>query len=290
MSKKIVDNGKSKVRLTPLEEVSALYAMLQINLQGRSVGGYILRKGSDKYLVQFGFECKGIHPTLRTEQIDKIFDAIESGLKDLPQGERLTIHLNSFTDDTVRQQDLENLSEKAEKKELQYLLMGERCRIQQLTNQGVRKPKNLYLYCTYTVESTNSGTSDLIERILSKVERKWKSFTGEISELQFTRIENLIQASFTEGYQLWEQLISNKMGLDILPLNAQKLWENLWQRFNNTPTKPIPQLMIFDENGLREEVYSDIAATSYLMESESSVPIADKRWVHLKDKYIGALT
>ena len=190
----------------------------------------------------------------------------------------------------MRQQDLENLSEKAEKKELQYLLMGERCRIQQLTNQGVRKPKNLYLYCTYTVESTNSGTSDLIERILSKVERKWKSFTGEISELQFTRIENLIQASFTEGYQLWEQLISNKMGLDILPLNAQKLWENLWQRFNNTPTKPIPQLMIFDENGLREEVYSDIAATSYLMESESSVPIADKRWVHLKDKYIGALT
>ncbi len=93
-----------------------------------------LRNSIDKY----NFECPGIHSTLRNEQIDPVFDAIESGLKDLPDGERLSIHLSSFTDDTVRQQQLQDLSDIAPNKELQYLLMGERCRTQQLTNQGIR--------------------------------------------------------------------------------------------------------------------------------------------------------
>jgi hypothetical protein len=290
VGKRIVENGEQKVRLMPLEDAFAIVTMLQINLQGRSVGAYLLRKGIDNYCIQFGFECAGIHSTLRSEQIDPVFDAIESGLKDLPSGERLTIHLSSFTNDTARQQQLKNLIDIAPNKELQYLLMGERCRTQQLTIQGVRKPKTLRLYCTYTIETNSTATSDAIEKALSKLERSWKSFTGEINELQFIAIERLIQASFTDGFQLWEQLLSNKMGLDIRPLTADTLWSELWQRFNNTPPRPIPQLLTLDENGLREEIYSDVAPTSFLMESESSIPIADRRWVHLQEKYIAALT
>ncbi|NJM22321.1 MAG: hypothetical protein HC907_28235 [Richelia sp. SM1_7_0] len=290
VGKRIIENGEQKVRLTPLEDSFALVTMLQINLQGRSVGAYLLRKGVDNYIIQFGFECTGVHSTLRTEQIDPVFNSIESGLKDLPPGERLTIRLSSFTDDTTRQQQLKNLSRSAPNKELQFLLMGERLRTQQLTSKGVRKPKKLHLYCTYTIETNSTGTTDAIEKILSKVERSWKSFTGEINELQFIAIERLIHTSFTDGFQLWEQLISNKMGLDIRPLDAEQLWSEVWQRFNHTPHRPIPQLLILDENGLREEIYSDVAPTSFLMESSSSIPIADRRWVHLKDKYIAALT
>ncbi len=282
--------GKRIVKLTPLEDSFALVTMLQINLQGRSIGAYLLRKGVDNFLIQFGFECGGIHSTLRSEQINPVFDAIESGLKDLPSGERLTIHLGSFTNDTSRQKQLKNLSDIAPNQELQYLLMGERCRTQQLTLQGIRQPKTLRLYCTYTVETNSTGTKDVIEKLLSKLEHSWKSFTGEINELQFIAIKRLLHASFTDGFQLWEQLLSNKMGLDIRPINADKLWSELWLRFNNTPPRPIPQLLILDENGLREEIYSDVAPTSFLMESESSIPIADRRWVHLQQKYIAALT
>ncbi|PAX45837.1 hypothetical protein CK510_29580, partial [Brunnivagina elsteri CCALA 953] len=279
-----------KLSLTPLEDAFAPFTMLQINLQGRSIGAYLLRKGVDNFLIQFGFECAGIHSTLRSEQIDPVFDAIESGLKDLPDGERLTIHLSSFTNDNLRQQQLKDLSDIAPNKELQYLLMGERCRTQQLTIQGVRKPKILRLYCTYTIETSSTGTNDAIEKILSKLERSWKSFTGEINELQFIAIERLLHSAFTDGFQLWEQLLSNKMGLDIRPLTSEQLWEQLWQRFNNTPPRPIPQLLTLDENGLREEIYSDVSPASLLMESESSIPVADRRWVHLQEKYIAALT
>jgi hypothetical protein len=290
VGKRTVNNGEKNIRLTPLEDGFALVTMLQINLQGRAVGAYVLRKGVDNFLIQFGFECTGIHSTLRNEQIDPVFDAIESGLKDLPEGERLTIHLSSFTDDSTRQQQLKQLSSTAPNTELQYLLMGERHRISQLTMQGIRKPKKLRLYCSYTIETDSTGASDAIEKVLSKLERSWKSFTGEINELQFLRIERLLQSSFTSGFQLWEQLLSNKMGLDIRPLDAAKLWEIVWQRFNSTSPRPIPQLLVLDEQGLREEIYSEVAPISSLMESEDSIPVADRRWVHLQGKYIGAMT
>ncbi|PMB27572.1 hypothetical protein [Fischerella thermalis] len=288
--KRVVENGERKVRLSPLEDAFSLVSMLQLNLQERSVGAYLLRKGMNNYLINFGFECKGIHNSLRNEQISPVFDAIEAGLKDLPQGERLTIHLSSFTDDRERQQQLKSLIKQAPNEELQYLLMGDRSRVSQLTQQGIRKPKQLRLYCSYTLEGQTQGTTDVIEKLIAKLERTWKSFTGQLSEIQFTQIERLLYTSFTDGFQLWEQLLSNKMGLDIRPLSASELWEILWQRFNDTPPRPVPQLLVLDEDGLREEVYSEVHPTSLLMESSSSIPVADRRWVHIKGKYIGALT
>ncbi len=288
--KRVVENGERKVRLSPLEDGFSLVSMLQLNLQERSVGAYVLRKGMNNYLINFGFECKGIHNSLRSEQISPVFDAIDAGLKDLPQGERLTIHLSSFTDNRERQQQLKSLIKQAPNEELQYLLMGSRSRLSQLTQQGIRKPKQLRLYCSYTLEGQTQGTTDVIEKLIAKLERTWKSFTGQLEEIQFTQIERLLYTSFTDGFQLWEQLLSNKMGLDIRPLSASELWEILWQRFNDTPPRPVPQLLVLDEDGLREEVYSEVHPTSLLMESPSSIPVADRRWVHIKGKYIGALT
>lgn len=51
VGKRIVDNGERKVRLTPLEDALALCTMLQINLQGRSVGAYVLRKGTNNFMM-----------------------------------------------------------------------------------------------------------------------------------------------------------------------------------------------------------------------------------------------
>ena len=288
--KKTVDNGVHKVRLSPLEDAFNLISMVNFNLQGSSIGAYILRKGTSNYQIVFGFECKGIHSTLRNKEIEPVFDAIESGLKDLPEKESLTIHLSSFTDDTARQRQLEELVQNAPNKELQYLLMGERFRTEQLTAKGIRKPKRLRLYCTYTVEPDSQNATDAIEKIIAKLERFWKSFTGELDKIQFLQIERLLYSSFTDGYQLWEQLLANKMGLDITPLSPEELWANVWERFNDTQPRQIPQLLILDEDGLREEVYSEVHPTSLLMESETSIPVADRRWVNVKGKYVGALT
>lgn len=290
IGKRQVDNGEDSIRYAPFEDWFQFASMLVIRLGGRRIGAYIQKKGLNSFKIRFGWECKGIHSTLRGEEIDPIFDALEAGLKDLPYSEELTIHLGSFTSDTERQAELENLASHAPNKELRYLLMGERARVRELTKRGIRKPKFLRLYATYTVEPDTLGTADLIEKFLARAERMWKSFTGEIHEVQHTRIERLLYTSFTDGYELWGHLLSNKLGLDIRPLSEEELWGQLWQRFNDTPPKAIPQLLVLDEDGLREEVYSEVHPTTLLMESAASVPVADREWVHVKRKYVGALT
>jgi len=290
IGKRKVDNGENTIRYTPIEDWFQLASMLKISLGGRRIGAYVLRKGRNSFKIRFGWECRGIHSTLRSSEIDPIFDALESGLKDLPQNEELTIHLGSFTSDIERQASLISLSEIAPNKELRYLLMGERARVREVTRKGVRKPKFLRLYATYTVEPGTQGTADVIEKFLARVQRWWKTFTGEIHSFQHTHVERMLYTSFTDGYELWEQLLSNKLGLDIRPLTEEELWTQLWQRFNDTPPKPIPQLLVLDEEGLREEVFSSVHPTTLLMESAASVPVADRDWVNVKRKYVGVLT
>ncbi|MEQ8469125.1 hypothetical protein [Coleofasciculus sp. E1-EBD-02] len=288
--RKTVNNGVKKQKLTPVEGEFQLLSLLKINLQGKEVGACILKKGEANYTIQFAFTTKGIHTTLRQEAIDPIFDAIEAGLKDLPDGESLTIQLGSFTDDSSRQRDLDQLISKVNSSELKFLLMGEKARIQELTRTGIRKPKRLLLFCTYTIEQGGEGTKDIIEKAIAKLERYWKTFTGEIEQVQFMQIEQLLNSAFTDGYQNWEQLISNKMGLDIRPLKVEEIWQVLWQRFNYTQPRDLPSYAILDENGLSEQINSDIHPLSLLMESESSIPVADRRWIHVNGKYIGILT
>ena len=90
--------------LTPFEDALHLAAMLRVELRGRRVGAYVLTKGHNRehLCFVFGFDCKGIHNTLTDEQVQTVFSQLESGLKDLPGVERLTIHLGSFSSDRDR--------------------------------------------------------------------------------------------------------------------------------------------------------------------------------------------
>ncbi|WP_339459298.1 hypothetical protein [Nodularia spumigena] len=287
-------------RLTPFEDALHLATMLRIALDGRDIGAYILNKETqkDRFCFVFGFECRGIHTTLRSEQIETIFNNIESGLKDIPEGEKMTLHMGSFSSDKKRQAELADLVKRTPSRDIKYLLTAERARIQELTNSGIRKPKFLRIYVTYTIEPNTTQTDDWIEKLLAKGELWWLKFKGELAEVQNQRVETLIIKAYQQGFSRWEQLLSNKMGLDVKPLNADELWEHAWRKFNDTEPIEIPQLLHLDENGLHEQVNSDLASTKLLIENihsttllmESNVPCADRRWVNVKNRYIGALT
>lgn len=281
-------DGTTKRKGVPLEDMFNLAAMVRIELEGRKVGGYLLQKDNNSFMVTFGFECMGIHPTMRAEQIDPVFDAIEAGLKDFPQGgECLTIHMSSFTSDVLRQRQLQTLAEKAPADEMAYLLFSERQRVAELTAMGLRKPKALYFYCTYTVEPGSVGASDPIEKFISQCDRAWKDFTGQLAKSQFVQLEQLLAASYATGFQQWEQLLSNKLGLNLRVLNDTELWEILWYRLNSTKPIEVPQVLVLTENGLTEEVRSELSPLTLL--AEGPVPVPDRRWVHANGKYIGVL-
>jgi hypothetical protein len=300
IGKQSVDIAGSETRLTPLEDALHLSTMLSISLNGRDVGAYILSKGNqkDRFCFVFGFDCRGIHTTLRAEQIDTICNNIESGLKDIPTGERITFHLGSFSSELQRQRELASLIKSAPSPDIQYLLMAERARVRELTRAGIRKPKFLRIYVTYTIEPNSADTGDWIEKLLARGESWWLKFKGDFSTAEHQRIETMISNAYTEGFRRWEQILSNQMGLSVRALSAVELWQGIWKRFNDTQPIDIPQLVTLDENGLHEQVYSDLASTKLLMENlhsttllmESNVPRADRRWVYVNNRYVGAMT
>ncbi len=290
----------SRTRLTPFEDSLHLSTMLNISLHGRDIGAYILSKGTqkDRFCFVFGFECEGIHTTLTSEQIDTTFNNLEAGLKDIPSGERLTLHLKSFRSDKERQKELISLSNKTSSRDIKYLLMSERARSRELNLSGVRNLKSLKIYVTYTIEPDSKNSDDWIENTLTKIELWLSKFKGQLTDLENQRLETLIFNSYKEGFCSWEQILSNKMGLNIKPLTASELWGDLWKRFNNTPPIEIPQLITLDENGIHEQVNSTLGSSRLLIENihsttllmETEVPCADRRWVYLKNQYIGVLT
>lgn len=214
--------GETTTRLTPFEDALHLSSMLRVAIEGRDIGAYVLTKGTqkDQFCFVFGFDCRGIHTTLTTDQIDTICNNIEVGLKDIPTGERMTFHVGSFSSDKIRQKELTELIKKTTSPNIKYLLMAERSRIQELTRAGIRKPKFLRVYVTYTIEPNSTATSDWIERFLARGELWWLKFKGDFTDSENQRIETVITNAYKEGFRRWEQLLSNQMGLDIKPMNA----------------------------------------------------------------------
>jgi hypothetical protein len=287
-----VDNGKEKLKLLPFENEIPCEAIVKFLMRGRTAAAYLLRRGgkkSESFQFVFGFETKGVHTTLRSSQVDPIFDGIESGLKDLLPGEKFTIHFSSFTSDELRQRQLSDLALKTNNPRLQFLLLAEKKRTAQLTKRGLRKPKSLRFYVTYTIDAATIHANDWIEKILAYGESYWTKFAGTAGAIQEAEYEDMLDRAFTDGFMRWEQLLSTKMGLTVEAMTADQLWEALWDRFNDDAPPTIPQLTVFDGEEITEIVNSEVHLTSHLFPSQDRVPFADRSFVHVKGQYAAPL-
>ena len=290
MSKISISEGSKNFQMAPIENYLHLQTMVSIRLRNRQIGAYLLKKNKhSSWQVVFGFACEGIHSFLSTEEVEGVFDQVEAGLKDFPQSESVTFHLSAFKSDKERQTRLATLLEQAPTDEVKFLLMGERQRVQELASTGLREPKILKVYVTYTFGASAQEYADLTERALAKLEESLVWMRGEGGATQAVRLEQILKAGFTNGYLVWEQLFLNKLKLKISPLTEVELWQTLWQRLNpQTPPIAIPQLLVLDNQGLNEEITSNVHSTTLLF--ADSVPYADRKWIHNGGKYTGVLT
>jgi hypothetical protein len=287
-----VDNGKEKLKLLPFENEIPCEAIVKFQMRDRIAAAYLLRQGGKKnesFQFVFGFESKGVHTTLRDGQIDPIFDGIENGLKDLLPGEKFTIHFGSFSSDEGRQRQLSDLVVKTTNTRLQFLLLAEKKRTAQLAKRGLRKPKSLRFYVTYTINANTIRANDWIEKILAYGESYWTKFAGTAGAIQEAEYEEMMDRAFTDGFMRWEQLLSTKMGLAIEPMTPEQLWAALWDRFNDDAPPEIPQLTVFNGEEITEIVNSEVHLTSHLFPSQDKVPFADRAFVHVKGKYAAPL-
>ncbi|NEQ48220.1 MAG: hypothetical protein F6K00_33680 [Leptolyngbya sp. SIOISBB] len=262
-------------------------------MKGRDVGAALLtHKGV--YRLVFGFSCKGIHDTLRPDQLMPTIEKLEAGLKELFSGSMLTFHLSSFADDSDRQSELDELIEKAPSDELKLILMSEKKRVKELAQGGIRRIKTLNIYCGITIggDDPTDADADLIEKILAKLIGYWERFKGNGDQVEEGRFEEIFKNAF-ERYLTYESLLDVKMGLDISPLSSADLWANIYRVFNVFSPPQIPNPMVFDGRHITEDVNSNIDIKSLLVQGEhgnARVPEADRAWVRVKDRYVGVMT
>jgi hypothetical protein len=281
--------GKGKESVVALEVQFNLICHVQFTAQGRDFGAYLLRLGEDKYRLVFGFDCDGIHPNLPDLQVESIYDLTSNGFKDLPENELLTIHMRSFVDDTERTNYLAKLVSNTANPALKYIATTELKRVETLSKKGLRKAKTLRMFATFTYDPHADVKDDRVEKITKGFLTALGNFSGAEKIKKSQEFFGFLEAGFN-AFLLWEQIFTNKMGLNVRPLTAEQLWGDLWHRYNCVPAIAIPQKLIFDRQSIKEEITSDIHALSLLMRSESSVPVADYRWIRLKHKFVGLLS
>ena len=296
-SKKIrkpTSKGAESVSVSAFEQELSLETFVEINLKGRKVGCAMLQKGKKNFRFVFAFGCNGIHDNLNDVQVERAVTAQREGLKEMEGA--ITFHMECFSDDSNRQTYLDSLIDNCESIELAALLCSEKKRSSELSQEGTRQIKRLTLYVDYTVDINTAEISDgdWSEKAIARVAALWRSTKKSANgdDVGEQKYRALIESAFNNGYLRWEQILANRMGLEVTPLTKEDLWKRLYGRFNRYDAPEIPQFITCDRKGLTETINSGLHPRSALIQGElgqSRVPVADYEWVKVRDKYVGVL-
>jgi hypothetical protein len=286
--------GTKRYQFKPFEDECHLECLCKLALRGRDVGAYLLRNGRSFSFV-FGFQTPGIHTLLARGQAEVALSRLEEGLRGFRPGDRLRIHLRSFTSDADRQDELEHLINTADSMETQFLLLAQQRSTRELTLRGERQPKQIHLFATYTLEP-GEHSQDRIEKLVAWVVEQYDTFKGMREHKEQQHFQQLLTRAFTDGYLHWEQQINTRMGLQATPMTADQLWGYLWTQFNDSSPPRLPQCLTLEEvegqTTLREEIHEPHHAATVLIRGENghpSHPKADREWVRVKGKFVGAV-
>jgi len=270
----------------PFENALSLVTFIEYSMRNRQVGAYLL-KNNNEYRFVFGFECAGLHQTLSDAELKGIISRLEGGLKDAPGGEFLTFHYRSFRTGKDRYDYLKFLLSKATSSVLQLIIIYELARAKELVERGIRKPKQLYLYATYTVTSEAEQSNSWYEKFLAQLFQGYELMTGD-KQIREKKFESFVKQGFLEGYLKWENFFLSTLGLTICPLRSDELWQLAWNRFNSGKCNvSIPQYIYVSDTEIREIIRSQVHPSSLLI--AEAEPIADQRWVKVGGHYLGVL-
>lgn len=293
----VAKDGNKRVVLTPFEKEMDFVSFVEFTVNGRNVGAYLARKGESDYRITFAFDCEGINPSITDDSLDPTFDRIEQGFKDLPPGEHITFHLSSFADDLEKQIELKTQIEtlkhnksddSIDRKVLQALLYSQKERIQELKLAGLRKPKKLTIYCSYTY-SPSEGERDFVEKGLNYALKFFRQkVTQEYNKLQYEVFEQFIESAYTDGLKKWEMFLT-KIGIKATPLTVTALWANVWKRFNKTEPIPVPHTIRFDGEKISEIDTTAVSTISTLWASQTSVPAVSRSNIYCNESHQAVL-
>lgn len=291
--------GKRVTAFTGVESEIHLSEFIDFDLEYKA-GALILQKDEGtRRIFRFGFETQGIHSALDEERFLQAFSHLEEGMKTLPFAENLTFHVTSFSESKTRINQLETLHKKSQNPGIKLLLESEKERVQLQHIKGLRQPKRIRIYCTYTpdrvFERRGSGWQD---KFFGWIFDGGKAIQNKIDPVAFERKnKELFVDVYQAGFMAWRRHLTERMGLNCKPLTASQLWSELWDKFSTESCPPIPQVIRVTDNrkdrtgiGIAYEVEVNQQLSAATVLTRSGVPVDDPKWVKVNDQYIGALT
>ena len=283
-----------------------IVAIISIEKNGITVSGYLLNLGS-KYQIIFPFTSDGYHNHLEDTEVVNVASGITEGLKEIPVGEKISIHTHKFTSSHRREQELSDIADRCKNSALAVLCRTEQKKVQELSDTGVRQLWKNVIFCSYTYDQvTGQNNSDYISKLIRLLFNKWNKFVSNFSgskqiyQQQFYK--ELIINAFDKGFNPWETLLNTRLGLDARPLTVDESWEWLWYKFNSerSVVPVVPQILSVVESNeqvtIREIVNNEKHLLTVLTEgdADSSCPehrrSQDTIWFPGRSQKCGVLT
>lgn len=277
-----------------------LRAICQLNLRNRQVGAYLLEE-NQSYSLRFGFTFQGIHPFVGPSKINATIKAWNEGVKGFPTGEIIRIHQRSYSDSQEREAELESRADACgDNPGLQVLNYYQQRHTRELTSKGKRNLYENHIFTSWGYKPGESAEQDLIENWFGKMSaylsRAYSTFKGEQGEEQREILKEIFSRGFDESFLCWEEQLNSRLGLKVVPMQAQELWSYAWKQFNLTEEKENPHLIVATEvegqMEIREEISSRLCPASVLIQGEDglpSIPSENFDWLKVKGKYVAAM-
>ncbi len=241
-------------------------------------GAYLLQDKDDgPYAVTFGWKLAGIHSYTKDDDLELIHQQLERGLQDFPLGDSLMVRSLIRTDDSERQGYLDSLMNSAPCDELRFFLLGDKKRIKEIGEKGLRVIKDDYLFATYYAESEKEA-EDWMERGLIWVQSHILAHFGEATTYDQAEVERIFRSA-DEAHAEWHSYLTDKLGLKVTPMSPEEMRDYAWQLFNETKApEQFPQLMTYDQDGLQLETWSETCPSTLL--TSEHVPVNDRSWLY----------
>ncbi len=263
----------------------------QIELDGKKVGFYLLRRGSQLMFI-FGWEVSGHDPSMTAEQSFSILSASNDATSNIPADIDLKCYedITSSCEDYLRMQAalLRSKNHDLLSKEL---IKSRAKRAKQLSEEGRLLSNKIFYFAKYRVPlgGDYAVTQTWLDDLLSKTQPIVGAFKGKSFESQ-SAWEKVIDYAYRYAYRKVNTLLASNtgFGMRLRTLTVDDLWSRDYLELHQPPVPEISQYIIYNQSGLQPPVINEgTHVLGVLFEPQAGIPAEprfDRHCVHLPIK------
>lgn len=267
----------------------------QVELDGKKVGFYLLRRGPQLMFV-FGWEAYGHDPSITGYQSFEILSSCNDALSTVPNDIDLKCYqdINCSCEDYLRMQ-AELLVAKDHDVLSRELIKSRAKRAKELADEGRLLENKITVFTKYRVPlgGDYAETQTWIDDLLSKTQPLVGALKGKNLESK-EAWERVIDYAYRYAYRKINSYLSANtgFGMRVRTMTVHDLFARDYLDLHEPPVPEIPQYIIYNHLGLQSPVLNDpgIHSIGTLFEPQkglSAVPQFDRHYVLLpiKNKY-----